>query len=202
MLKGAVLVVALMLAGAGCASAPRAPAEAAELPAAEAADASPAFADVCRRLRSPDSKEVHKALLAVRQGQFQDRQPPAQVLSQVISALDRLLADPKYEEGGTRRLACEVLGRSKSKEAIPVLLRALRDPYEKTELLPPPDAGGAAHVEWYAVWRDADDALRQVTGAEPVRRPEGRGPRPGLQEAVREAWLRWWAAHGGQSEPR
>jgi len=202
MLKGAVLVVALMFAGAGCASAPRAPAEAAERAAGEAADASPATANLFRKLRSSDAKEVHEALLLVRQGQFQDRQPRPVVLSEVISALDRLLDDPKHGEAGTRRLACEVLGRSKSEEAIPVLLRALRDPFEQTEFLPPPPGVGGAHVEWYAVWRDADDALRQITGADPIREPRQRFPVQGQREAVRKAWLRWWAAHSGQSEQR
>jgi hypothetical protein len=127
-------------------------------------------------------------------------QPP-EVLPYAIAALERLLAKPKDEEGGTRRLACELLGEYPDPKAIPVLLKALDDPYLHMTLDHVPGVGGA-HVEWSAVWRDADRALRRITKANPVPEARQREPIPGQQKAFCQAWQRWWRKHRSQYESR
>jgi hypothetical protein len=139
----------------------------------------------------------HEKLLAILSGQFKRKQPSPEVISEVIHTLDVLLSDRDDTQAGTRRLACDVLGRSKSREAIPVLLKALEDPYEWVDFRSMgPDR--PAHMEWFAVWRDADEGLRQITGANPIPEPRQRSPIPGQRESVREAWLKWWSDNSGQ----
>lgn len=133
----------------------------------------------------------HEKLLAVRRDQFKEKQPSPQVISDVISTLDQLLRNKKDSQAGTRSLACGVLRLSKSRRAIPVLLKALEDPYEKVEFSRLKGESGA-HVEWYAVWRDADDALREITGANPISQPGQRFPIKGQRESVLAAWAQWW----------
>ena len=140
---------------------------------------------------------LHQWLLAIRTDQFRDKHPSPQVISEVIAALKRLLSEKKDSQAITRRLACDVLGRSASKKAVPVLLKALEDPHEKVVLTDVPGVGGA-HMEWFAVWRDADNALRQITRASPIGKPGQREPIKGQREKIREAWLEW---HKKNAEP-
>jgi len=144
-----------------------------------------------KMLRSSDAKLVHEALLIIRDDCIHNLRPSDELLSEVVDALRRLLHDRKREEAGTRRLACEIFWRARWKKAVPVLLEALDDPYEKTYFMSMGE-GHAAHMEWYAVWKSADHALRELTGASPIGAPRQRAPIPGQREKVRKAWLQWY----------
>jgi len=115
------------------------------------------------------------------------------ILQSKMKQLDRLLANPKDSEGTKRRFLCRDVGISRDRRAIPLLLKALRDPYVKVEFSKV-EGVGAAHAEWYAVWREADDALRHITGANPVEQPNQRMPDYSgkQQETIRNAWIKWW----------
>lgn len=47
---------------------------------------------------------------------------------------------------------------------------------------------------WFAVWRDADHALREITGASPIDEPQNGEPVKGEQEKIRNTWLEWYKA--------
>ncbi|MHC4340071.1 MAG: hypothetical protein ACYSX0_07665 [Planctomycetota bacterium] len=141
-------------------------------------------------LGSSDVRMVHEAIRIVRADSLHGVRRPPETYAQLIAALDRLLREPEDKQATTRRLACSALASHRVKDAVPVLLRALDDPYEKTDLASRGSAGAPEHV-WYAVWRSADDALREITGASPIDKPEQLTPIPGQREAVRHAWLEW-----------
>lgn len=145
-----------------------------------------------RMLESTDSRMVLEALLILRDDLFRDRKLSDELQSRIIDRLDGLLEKPEDGEGITRRFACQVLGLSRSRKAIPVLLEALDDSFLSEQWTPVEGAG--THVEWFAVWRDADTALRRITGANPVAQPRQRDAdyTGRQQKKVREAWLEWW----------
>ena len=138
-------------------------------------------------LASRDTKVIHEALLIAR-----DRVGAPEIVPAVIAVLDNLLADPKDAEWVTRGLACEVLGKYRDPRAIPVLLRALQDPYLDYVLPLAPDVPG---MEWFAVWRDADSALRSITGANPTEEPCWNEPVEAESDTLRKAWQAWWDAN-------
>jgi hypothetical protein len=165
-------------------------------------------------LRSTDRNVVHEALVLARdvvsapevtaevtaEGTAEvGPELAAEVAPGVMAVLEKLLAEPVDEEAGTRRLACDVLGKLRDARAVPVLLKALEDPYYHSELLSVGE-GRAAERTWYAVWRDADRALRAITGASPIDQPRMREPQvPEVPDALRDAWQAWWKAHQGES---
>ena len=151
-----------------------------------------------KMLQSSDMKLVHEALLIVRSDLFRNRQPSDTLQAAVIATLQRLLKDPRDSEAGTRCVACQVLGRCKSRKALPVLLEALADRYIRWDLSAP-EPGAAAEMNWHAVWRDADAALRAITGANPIGQPGGRGPASGQHEATRKAWEGWYRKNSDPS---
>ena len=51
---------------------------------------------------------------------------------------------------------------------------------------------GPGGPEWYAGWRSADHALRQITHATPIDEPKQRSPIKGQREKVRDAWRKWY----------
>jgi len=152
-----------------------------------------------KMLQSSDMKLVHEALVIIRSDLFLHRQPSDTLQATVIATLERLLKDRKDSEAGTRCVACQVLGRCKSRKALPVLLQALADPYIDWDFFAS-DPGTAAEVSWYAVWRDADAALREITEANPISQPGGRGPASGQHEAIRKAWEKWYKENSEPSE--
>ncbi len=147
-------------------------------------------------LASTERKVVHDALLAAR-----DSFDAPEVVPHVISTLDRLLKNPRREEGLTRGLACGVLGKYRDRRAIPVLLKALEDPYLRIFRSRVPGVGGT-HVEWVAVWRHADSALRRIAGASPVEEPRQREPIRGQQKSFQKAWKAWWKKNKAEHEHR
>ena len=146
-----------------------------------------------KMLESSDISMTHEALVIIRDGGLQ---PSDELLSKVVSTLQRLLKTPS--EGMTRCLACEVLGLSKSRKAIPVLLDALADPYVHVYS----SAGPGGHVSfgYRAVWREADGALREITGAS-GRPPNHIGPTKEEQEKTRNAWLEWYKTQPEKTKP-
>ncbi|KPJ51945.1 MAG: hypothetical protein AMS16_07095 [Planctomycetes bacterium DG_58] len=135
-------------------------------------------------LKLSDMNVVHEALLLAR-----DHFDAPEVVPHIIAVLDGLLKSPKDKEGGTRRLACEVLGAYRDAAAIPVLLRALKDTHVHIDFSPV-EPGHALHMEWHAVWRDADQALRDITGANPIEPARSRNPVPAAP--YQKAWQAWW----------
>ena len=96
--------------------------------------------------------------------------------------------------GSTRRLACKFLAEWPDLRSVPVLLKALGDPYMRHDLVGGPDG----HVEhsYSAVWAEADSALRLITWANPIDEPQ-RGLGEGDdQDRTRAAWEKWWRANG------
>jgi hypothetical protein len=164
----------------------------------EKADAQRLRAVLPKMVLSSDTALVHQALLIVRDDLFQNRSATDEVLSNVVTALKRLLKERRDEDGASCRLACQVLGRSKYSKATTVLIEALEDPYLHTDFTPVPGVGGA-HMEWSAVWRDADHALREITEASPVDEPRQRDPIDGQREKVRDAWLKWFKTNAEQA---
>jgi hypothetical protein len=143
-----------------------------------------------KMLQSSDTELVHESLLIIRSDAGSNYPPSDKLLRQVVATLRRLLRSPTNTEASTRRLACEVFWRANWKESIPVLLEALDDPYEESDIFAGPD--GHAEVDWYAVWRSADGALRNLTGASPINAPRQRSPIDGQREKVRKAWHDWF----------
>jgi len=139
-------------------------------------------------LKSSDNNVVHEALLMAR-----DEFSVPEVVPDVIRALEELLTTPADPEAGTRMVACDVLGKARNPKAIAVLLQALEDPYLQIVRTPVPGDHGV-EMSWNAVWRDADAALRRITGANPVEPPGGRNP--GDRDKTRKAWLAWWEREG------
>lgn len=162
----------------------------------------PAGCSEARKPHGAESREklTREALHTIHRDQRRHKQPSASLIADMIFTLDELLRDPKDDEAGTRRLACDILGWSKSRKAIPVLLKALEDPYVKVEFTGM-GSQGAAHMEWYAVWRDADEALREITGANPIPQPRQRSPIDGQRESVRKAWAEWWEHDAREDDP-
>jgi hypothetical protein len=143
----------------------------------------------------------HDDLLSIRAQLCENNQVSPQAISNVIFTLDELLRDRKDGQAGTRCLACEILARSKSSKAIPILLTALEDPYLKVEFIGMgPER--PAELVWCAVWRAADDALREITGADPISQPQQRSPIDGQRESVRKAWVKWWRNNAEQAHKR
>ena len=119
-----------------------------------------------KMLESSDINMTHEALLIIRDDQIRGQRPSDELLAKVLSTLQRLLKTPKDSEGPTRRLACEVLGLSKSRKAILVLLDALADPYVQEYMSGEP--GGHVSFGYNAVWREADEALRRSREQTPL----------------------------------
>jgi len=112
----------------------------------------------------------------------------------VIGLLDSLLSKPRDDEALTRIFACELLRNWRDVQAVPVLLKALGDPYEYHGLVAAP--GGSGEHVYRAVWWEADRALRAITGASPIEEPRhSHPPEPGQREACKSAWEKWWAAN-------
>lgn len=140
---------------------------------------------------------VHEALLIIRDDAIPNRIPSGGSLSEVVARLRRVLDTRKREEPCTRRLACEIFWRARWKKAAPVLLEALVDPYEETDFVSV-GAGGPPDLDWYAVWKSAENAVRNLTGASPIDAPRQREPVSGQREKVRKAWLKWYRQNGEQ----
>ncbi len=153
-----------------------------------------------KMLDSTDPDMVGEAVLIIHRDQMRKRQPSEELLSKVNAALQRLLKKPEFTEGLTRRVACQVLGNARSRKDVPVLLQALADPYLYEEWSPAP-GGAGTHVEWFAVWRDADRALRRITGANPIPQPRQRDPdyTGKQQKEIRDAWLLWWKRNADEA---
>lgn len=135
---------------------------------------------------------THDALIRLR-----DHVALPELTPEVIALLDRLLAAPREDQAFTRMVACEVLGKSGDVASVPVLLKALRDPYLHHSMAPAPV--GAEHL-YRTVWWEADKALRQVTGASPIPAPMTHIPSErAAQAATLAAWERWW---NGSKEER
>jgi hypothetical protein len=114
----------------------------------------------------------------------------------VVAALEAMLARDFDTEGPMRILACQVLGKCKDWRGVPVLIAALRDDYVKVEK--PVALGGKDKHQ--AVWWEADDALRKITGASAIRPPvrdavanvfEPTGEEVRQNDVVK-AWQGWW----------
>ena len=150
-MKLTVTIVIIALLGAGFLS-------------AEGTGASPRHAErdsirlrllLPKMLRSTDTKLVHEALLIIRADAWHGPRPKSEMLSEVTTALRRLLGDRKRREASTRRLAGEVFLHAPWEEAVPVLLEALSDPFEETDI---DDLGG---TKWTVLLFD-DEPLKVV----------------------------------------
>jgi len=143
-------------------------------------------------LASSDVDVQHTALLIVR-----NHCGRRDFVPHIIGALDSLINRPKEamdHAGSTRRLACDLLAKWPDLRSVPVLLKALGDPYMRHDLVGGPDG----HVEhsYSAVWWEADSALRLITWANPIDEPR-RGLGEGDdQDRTRAAWEKWWRANG------
>ena len=112
----------------------------------------------------------------------------------IVAALERLLKNPRDEQAFTRMVACEVLSRWGDSRAVPVLLKALEDPFHYHELVADPDGCGE-HI-YRTVWWEADRALRKITGQNPIKRPHTHvEPAEGNRVEVLAAWKKAIGRH-------
>jgi hypothetical protein len=149
---------------------------------------------LCQMLQSEDAETVHKALRVISDTLREDNTGYPQTIPETVVTLRRLLDRAKHDEADTRRLACEVLRSYRAKIAVPVLIEALADPYEKTRI-EGYDPDRPADAVRYAAWLSADAALRDITVANPVEAPRRHDWNPGQREKVQAAWTKWYQAN-------
>ena len=138
-------------------------------------------------LGSTDVGVKHHGLILAR-----DYYGSGKIVPNAIAVLEELLKAPRDLEASTRMVACQVLGKWPDVRSLPVLLKALDDPWLRHKLVGGP-RGHASHL-YQTVWWEADKALRAITGASPVRKPLTHvGPEPGDRKAASAAWKKWWA---------
>ena len=143
-------------------------------------------------LASTDVGVKHHGMILAR-----DHYGSGKIVPNAIAVLEELLKTPRDMEASTRKVACQVLGRWPDVRSVPVLLKALDDPWSRHELVGGP-RGHASHL-YQTVWWEADEALRAITGASPVKKPLTHvGPERGDRKAASAAWKKWWADNKGR----
>lgn len=114
----------------------------------------------------------------------------------VCDLLGEMLAKVAEDEAPARLAACQVLGKYPDLRSAPVLVFALGDKYMRRTK---PTASGEKEQN-VAVWWEADDALRKITGASPIK-PPARDVLAHIfeqekdavsQDDVSSAWKGWW----------
>jgi len=141
-------------------------------------------------LEGEDPRGRHEALIILR-----DRWGNPGWVPAVIAALERMLQQPAvgWDQAASRIVACEILGKYPDERAIPVLLKALNDPFERHSLVGGPH-GPVGHY-YRTIWWEADAALRKITNASPIDAPATHvGPKPGQRKKTLVAWKAWFAA--------
>jgi hypothetical protein len=130
-------------------------------------------------LKSSNEDVRHHALILVR-----DQYGAPKFVPQVIQVLDGLLEDPDDDPHYTRSVAYEILSERRDVRSVPVLIKGLGDPVVRHLSFADPESG---HVEQqvFVNWHGADEALREITRADPVEQDAG-------PEACQAAWQKWW----------
>jgi hypothetical protein len=138
-----------------------------------------------------DPRKRYGELLALR-----DRKNVPQCVDAVRSLLSRLVADPKARESSERIVAIKVLARYRDRKSIPVLLKALDDPFNRHSMLGN-EEGHVTH-HWSSVAGEAAEALFIMTDGkigERFRSDLGIGP-PDAFSRKAARWRKWWEEHG------
>jgi hypothetical protein len=148
---------------------------------------------LCDMLKSEDAETVDEALHVIYDSFREDNTGYPQTIPEVITTLRRLLERPKDDEADVRQWACGLLGTSRARIAVPVLVEALADPYEQSYIEGVGEDYPAVQ-NWSAVWTSADQSLREITGANPVDAP-GMDLYKGQREKVQAAWSKWYQAN-------
>jgi len=143
-----------------------------------------------------DRKKRYDELIALR-----EQKHVPQCVDAVRELLTELVADPKEEEGLDRIVAIKVLAKYRDRKAIPVLLKALDDPFSEPMLL-----GSPKHTSrhWNSVAGEAAEALFKLTSGkigERFRPDRGIGPRDRFSKKVAR-WRQWWLEHLRKTAPR
>jgi hypothetical protein len=116
--------------------------------------------NVCEQLvlalRNGNPKIVHNAATLLR-----DQYGSPDTCAPVSELLTKLLADPKPETLFTRMVCCEILGKFPRRDSIAVLIKALDDPGEHSEMVLT-EMGG--EEVYQAVWEKALRALESIAG--------------------------------------
>lgn len=107
-------------------------------------------------------------------------------IEEKIKKLEEMLADPKEYENRKRMYLCQELGNYRSSRAIPVLIKALEDPYmETSDMVIVTGENRKPFKRHSGVWVEADKALRKITGVAPL-------PDQSIKEINREIILEFW----------
>ncbi len=118
-----------------------------------------------------------------------------QCVPAVRGLLEKLLAEPRWEEGCTRIMAIKVLVKYRAHQAVPLLLKALDDPYARTRT---EGAEGHAHKSVESVAGRAADALYELTaGKIGQRQGSAFGHRREIAKKA-PAWRAWWRENGAE----
>ena len=140
-------------------------------------------------LLASDEEQVRREGLRLAQDAYYGR---PELATEIANLLDRMLDKLMDLQTDSRMSACRVLGQWPDQGSVPVLVKALGDPYERRVRMSDPD-GSNAHHRYRAVWWEADAALRKITGASPTKESSIRmvGTMPGQREACQAAWRKW-----------
>jgi hypothetical protein len=137
-----------------------------------------------------DPDKRYDQLLALR-----DRETRPECVGAVRELLGQLLADPKKEDAFARMVAIEVLTKYRDRQAVPLLLRALDDPYFSHELHAVGDTGRTEH-SYRSVAAEAAAALWAITDERIGERLRTDIPTRD-QEGKAAQWRQWWKENGG-----
>jgi HEAT repeat protein len=142
-------------------------------------------------LAGEDHSDRHDALILIR-----DHWGRPELATLVISALDKMFQRPaaNWDQAASRTVACQILGKYADERAVPVLLKAMEDPFEQHFFDHNGPRGHVGH-SYHTIWWEADAALRKITHASPSEAPAThRSPKPGQREKTLADWKAWVAA--------
>ncbi len=150
-------------------------------------------------LLTSDEEQVRREGLRLAQDAYYGR---PELATEIANLLDRMLDKRMDSQTDSRMSACRVLGQWSDQGSVPVLVKALGDPYERRSRVTDVDGSNMRH-RYRAVWWEADAALRKITGASPIKKPATHvGPEKGQREACQVAWRKWWAENRERISPK